>query len=100
MSTLLEGGSLVLTVLGLVCGVLVLVRRRDVQLALAVLLEFLLAVGLLRLSDRPTDRAILAAALIVVIRALVSVGLRQGSGPGTAGYRSEPGGGEGPQAVI
>ncbi len=45
----LQGATLLLTVLGLVCGLLVLAREHDVRLAVAVLLEFLLGAGLLRL---------------------------------------------------
>jgi uncharacterized membrane protein len=49
---------------------------------LAVLLEFLLAAGLLRLSDHPTYRSLASAAVIIVIRKLVTIGLRRGT-PGT-----------------
>lgn len=77
MSTLLRGAALLLTVLGLVCGLLVLVRERDIRLAVAVLLEFLLGAGLLRLADHPTSRAIATAAVIVLVRKLITFGLRQ-----------------------
>lgn len=81
MSGLLQGAALLTTLLGLACGFLVLVRQRDVRAALAVLLEFLLAAGLLRLSDHPTYRSLATAAVIVVIRKLVTIGLRRGRHP-------------------
>ncbi|MGI8433442.1 MAG: hypothetical protein ACR2LE_01665 [Nocardioidaceae bacterium] len=77
MSTLLQGGALLLTVVGLVCGLLVLVRQQDIQQAVSVLLEFLLAAGLLRLSDHQTYRTISTAAVIILVRKLVTFGLRQ-----------------------
>lgn len=79
VSALLQGGALVVTVLGLGSGLLVLARHRDVRQALAVLLDFLFAAGLLRLSDQATYRALATAAVIVAIRKLVMFGLRQGS---------------------
>lgn len=77
MSALLQEAALLLTILGLVCGLLVLAGERDVRLAVAVLLEFLLGAGLLRLSDHPTYRTIATAAVIVVVRKLVTFGLRE-----------------------
>ena len=81
MSALLQGAALLTTVLGLACGCLVLARRRDVRAALGVLLEFLLAAGLLRLSDSPTYRSLATAAVIIVIRKLVTLGLRRDRRP-------------------
>ena len=67
------GGSaaLVCTVLGLVAAGSVLARTRSLQQALPVLLEFLLAAGLLRLGSDPTWRALVTAAVIVALRRLV-----------------------------
>jgi uncharacterized membrane protein len=79
MSALLQGAALLTTMLGLACGVLVLARRHDVRNALAVLLEFLLAAGLLRLSDHPTYRSLATAAVIIGVRKLVTIGLRRGT---------------------
>lgn len=79
MSTLLQSAALLTTVLGLLSGALVLARRHDVRSALAVLLEFLLAAGLLRLSDHPTYRSLATAAVIIVVRKLVTIGLRRGA---------------------
>ena len=72
MSDLLQVGALVCTLLGLLSGVLVLAVSRDARLALRVLLEFLLAAGLLRLSDDPTWRQLAVAAAVVVLRRLLS----------------------------
>lgn len=81
MSALLQGAALLTIVLGLSCGLLVLARHQDLRGALGVLLEFLLAAGLLRLSDHPTYRSLAVAAVIVVIRKLVTVGLSRGPRP-------------------
>lgn len=75
MSQWLRSGAQLVTVLGLVSAALVLARTRDGRLGLKVLLEFLLAAGLLRLSGEPSPQALLVAALIVVIRRLATFGL-------------------------
>ena len=75
MSGLVRDAALVCTVLGVVSAAAVLVRSHDLRLTVAVLLEFLLAAGLLRLTADMTPRALLAAAAIVVLRKLVSFGL-------------------------
>lgn len=77
VSTLIQGAALLLTVLGLGCGFLVLVRQRDIAQSVSVLLEFLLAAGLLRLSDNPTYRTITTAAVIILIRKMLTFGLRR-----------------------
>lgn len=74
MQGLVQFAALLLTALGLLCAGLVLARSRDVRQALAVLLEFLLAAGLLRLVHGATYQALAATALIVAIRRLVSFG--------------------------
>jgi hypothetical protein len=75
-----QGAALLLTALGLLCGGLVLGRSHDVRAALAVLLEFLLAAGLLRLVHGVTYQGLATTALIVVIRKLVSFGEREATG--------------------
>ena len=55
---------------------LVLIRTRRLAVALPVLLDLLLAAGLLRLSAVASWHAIAAAAGIVAIRTVVSSGLR------------------------
>ncbi len=76
MTELLRDAALVCTVLGIVSALSVLARSRDLRLAVAVLLDFLLAAGLLRLSGAPTVEALLAAAGIIALRRLVGFGLR------------------------
>ena len=76
MSTALQTGALVCTALGLVAALAVLVATRDARLGVKVLLEFLLAAGLLRLSDDPSARTLAAAAALVGVRRLIAYGLR------------------------
>lgn len=78
MSAALQSGALLVTLLGLVSGALVLLRGRELLPAMGVLLEFLLAAGLLRLADDPGWRQLVTAAAVVVLRRVVSLGLRQG----------------------
>ncbi len=78
MSAALQSGALLVTLLGLVSGALALLRGRELLPATGVLLEFLLAAGLLRLADDPGWRQLVTAAAVVVLRRVVSLGLRQG----------------------
>lgn len=75
MSAALQGGALLCTLLGLLSAGVVLLASRAGVLALRVLLEFLLAAGLLRLADDPGWREIAVAAVVVALRRLVSAGL-------------------------
>lgn len=63
------------TVLGLVSAGAVLLRARDVRLAVGVLLQFLLAAGLLRLAADPTWRALLVTAVVAALRQVLLAGL-------------------------
>jgi hypothetical protein len=75
--------ALLCTVLALVCGAAVLARTRSLAQALPVLLELLMAAGLLRLSHDPTWRALATAAVLVGLRKLVvAYGLRPGQRSG------------------
>ena len=77
MTAATGAAALVCTVLALVCAAAVLARTRRLDQALPVLLDLLLAAGLLRLAHDPTWRAISTAAIIVALRKLVVVhGLR------------------------
>jgi hypothetical protein len=88
MSSVLQGIALVLTALGLGCGLLVLARLGNVRQALAVLLDFLLAAGLVRLGDRPSYQALATAAVVIAIRKIVMTGL--GGAPHRAQRRAQP----------
>ena len=77
MSTALQTAALLCTALGLVSALGVLLAARAPRLALKVLLEFLLAAGLLRLADEPGWRQLLTAALTVALRRLLGYGLRR-----------------------
>lgn len=69
----------------LVAGALVLVRTRRPAAALPVLLDLLLAAGLLRLAGDPGWHTIATAAAIVLLRRLIGFGLRAGGGSWSAG---------------
>ncbi len=53
----------------------VLASTRQPREALAVLLEFLTAAGLLRLAGTPSWSSLLTAAVIIALRRLISAGL-------------------------
>ena len=72
MTGWVEAAALACTLLGVVCATAVLVRTRSVGQALPVLLEFLMAAGLLRLSHDSSWRAIVTAAVVVGLRKLVA----------------------------
>ena len=77
MTGLAATAALLCTVLALVGGAAVLVRTRSLAQALPVLLELLMAAGLLRLSHDPTWRGIATAAVLVLLRRfVVAYGLR------------------------
>jgi hypothetical protein len=82
MSSALEAvcgeAALVISAAALVAGVLALVVTRRPGVGLSVLLDFLLAAGLLRLVGEPTWRSIASAAALVALRRLLGVGLRIG----------------------
>jgi hypothetical protein len=82
MTALLREAALLCTVLGMLSALAVLARSRDVQLSVGVLLEFLLAAGLLRLSADSTVQAVVTAVVIIGLRRLIRFGL--GIRPGMA----------------
>ena len=69
-------GALLVTAGGLAAALVAWSATHKWQVALQVLLEFLTAAGLLRLVVATGYRAIASAALIIVIRHIVSFGLR------------------------
>ncbi len=68
MNAVLAATANVVAASGVVTAALVFLRSRDVLLALKVLLDLLLAAGLLRLAAQPSWAQIAAAAVIVAIR--------------------------------
>ncbi len=78
MSALLSAGALLCTAAAIGCGLLALAVTRDVRIALAVLLDLLLAAGLLRLAGAPGAQQLLSTAAIVLVRRIVALGLREG----------------------
>ena len=63
---------------GLMCGVVVAVRGRAPLEGLRVLLDFLLAAGLIRLTGADSWTPLLLAALTLVVRQTAGQGLRAG----------------------
>ena len=79
MTVLLDALALLLTVAALTCGAVVLASTHRWAAALAVFLDLLTAAGLLRLAGEPSYRRALTAALLLLIRRVVGLGLRQGA---------------------
>lgn len=75
MSDALQTIAVACAALGIVSATAVLARGHDIVGAVKVLLDFLLAAGLLRLADDPRWQQIAAAAAIVTVRRLLSAGL-------------------------
>lgn len=71
-----DGAALVVTGLGLVVGLLVLTRTRQLAPALAAFLLMLTAAGLLRLAAAPNLTRALGAGGVLGVRQLVTAGLR------------------------
>ena len=71
-------------------GVVALAATRRPALALGILLDMLVAAGLLRLLGDPTWEAIATAAIAIAIRHLVTYGLRLGARSWHAG-QPDPG---------
>lgn len=65
-----------LTAAAVILGAAVLATTRDVRAALAVALDLLLCVGLLRLSSADSWTAIVTAAMVVAVRKIAASGLR------------------------
>lgn len=80
MSELVTQASWVVAAAGLAMGVVAGLRTRHLRTGVALLLDLLLAAGLLRLVAADTWPAIAVAAAVVAVRRLVAVGL-DGGGP-------------------
>lgn len=85
----LDGLAVGITAAGLLAASVVLAATRRPQLALEVLLDFLLAAGLLRLTGHPDWATLGTAAAIVALRRLVGFGLLGGA-PRKPGMPSSP----------
>lgn len=84
MRSLVATAATLCATLGLVCTAAVLARTRELRQALPVLLEFLLAAGLLRLTSDASWQALATAAVVVGVRKLVvGLGLRDRPGRST-----------------
>lgn len=96
MTAVLLVASWSLAAAGILLGGLALAATRRVQVALGILLDLLLAAGLLRLVLADRWSAIATAAALVVIRKVVVLGLSAAESPGAA---TTSAGGHGPAAV-
>ena len=67
--------AMVVAAAGVLSAALVLARTRDLRLAVAVLLEFLTAAGLLRLTEATSVLPVLTAAGIILVRRVAIRGL-------------------------
>jgi hypothetical protein len=70
--------ALLVTAAALVAGLVALVATRRPAAALPVFLDLLVAAGLLRLVGQPSWQALATAAVILVLRRLIGLGLRTG----------------------
>lgn len=70
-----DAAALMVTGGAVLAGLVALAVTREVRAALPVLLDMLLAAGLLRLSHAPTPGALAVAASIILVRRVVSTGL-------------------------
>ena len=79
LSAVAAGASLALAGAALLSGAVTFAVTLRPALALSVVLDLLLAAGLLRLTGEPHWRAIAASAVVVVLRHLIGYGLRLGA---------------------
>jgi hypothetical protein len=70
--------ALLVTAAALTAGLVALIATRRPAAALPVLLDLLVAAGLLRLVGQPSWQALATAAAIIVLRRLIGLGLRTG----------------------
>jgi len=78
LETLAGTLALLVTAAALVAGLVALVATRRPTAALPVLLDLLVAAGLLRLVGDPGWQVLATAAAILVLRRLIGFGLRSG----------------------
>lgn len=76
MTGLLHEAALLVTLFGLLSAACAARHLRRVQPTIALLTDFLLAAGLIRLAARPTWTSLTVAASTVAVRMLVNASLR------------------------
>ncbi|MBO4260529.1 DUF1622 domain-containing protein [Streptomyces griseorubiginosus] len=76
MTALLRQAALLVTLIGLLSAVCAVLRLRRVQPTIALLTDFLLAAGLIRLAAAPSWTSLAIAAMTAAIRMLLNAGLR------------------------
>lgn len=79
MTAAVTSASLLVTLAALLCSAAALLVTRRPAVALPVLLDLLLAASLLRLALRPAPAQLAGTALLVLVKRLVSVGIRLAS---------------------
>lgn len=79
LASISTAAALLIAAAGLALGGLALATTRRLRPALGVLLDLLLAAGLLRLAFLDTWKAIASAAALVVVRKLVVLALTSGA---------------------
>ncbi|WP_206319859.1 hypothetical protein [Streptomyces zingiberis] len=75
MRALIETAALLSAVLGVPAALIVYARVREVGTALGVLLDFLAAAGLIRLSAAMSWSSILGAAAVITVRKVAAYGV-------------------------
>ncbi|MER7309904.1 DUF1622 domain-containing protein [Streptomyces griseoluteus] len=87
MNAWLQAGAVLITGLGLVAAAAAWRLTHSVRAALAVLLDFLTAAGLLRLAGEPSWDSTIVAAAVIALRKLLGASLHLSSA-----NRTTPGG--------
>ncbi|MEU9454497.1 hypothetical protein [Streptomyces sp. NPDC048277] len=76
MTVLLTQAAVLVTAFGLVSAVSVSLRLRRVQPGVAVLTDFLVAAGLIRLAGQPSWASLATASAVIGVRLMVNTSLR------------------------
>ena len=79
MTAAIGAAALATIAAAILAGALVLLRTRSLRQALPVLLDLLTAAGLLRLAVAPTWSGLAVTAIVIVLRRLVTAGIRTAS---------------------
>ncbi|WP_205347111.1 hypothetical protein [Pseudonocardia broussonetiae] len=76
---LVDAAAFLVVAAALVSAAVVLIRTRDGRRALPVLLDLLTAAGLIRLAGPPSWPVLATTAIVIVLRRLLTAGLRSAS---------------------